>query len=204
MELIKDCPRGTLLPGQIFGKVKIINYAGYLLKKRTNGFGNDYMGKEHYWNIECLVCGKHKLIEERRIKTCTLKSCGCQQYVGLYNNIEKCRANNPAYIKGENNPSYTHGGSNEKLYTNTYSSMKDRCFNPNNKRYHNYGGRGITIEPIWLGENGYANFRKWAYEAGYRPELQHQLSIERKDVDKNYGPDNCIWAGMNKNISQQT
>ena len=37
-----------------------------------------------------------------------------------------------------------------------WSSMKDRCNNPKNKKYHRYGGRGITVCPRWI--NSFENF----------------------------------------------
>ena len=80
-----------------------------------------------------------------------------------------------------------HGETGTRLY-NLWVSMKERCNNPNNSRYHRYGGRGITVCKEW--RDSFLNFKKWAYENGY----QENLSIDRKDNDGNYEPSNCKWA----------
>ena len=81
---------------------------------------------------------------------------------------------------------------NKKLYKR-YIHMKERCYDPNDKRYHRYGGRGITICDEWL--NDYYAFEKWAIENGYSDEL----TIDRVDNDGNYCPENCKWVTIAEN-----
>lgn len=75
--------------------------------------------------------------------------------------------------------------SGTRLYF-SWRSMRQRCLNPKNKVFKNYGGRGITVCKAWL---NYDNFFKWAIKNGYK----NNLTLERLNVDKGYKPSNCKW-----------
>ena len=78
-----------------------------------------------------------------------------------------------------------------------FYGMKKRCYNPNATRFCDYGGRGITVCPEWMEDSD--NFYIWALTHGYK----EGLSIERKDVNGNYSPENCEWIPMSLQAKNQ-
>lgn len=79
-----------------------------------------------------------------------------------------------------------------------YVHMKDRCYNPKDKRYERYGGRGITICDEWL--NDYSAFENWALSNGYSDDL----TIDRIDNDGNYEPNNCRFVTVKENNNNRS
>jgi hypothetical protein len=79
----------------------------------------------------------------------------------------------------------------------TYNAMKARCYNPKDKRYECYGGRGITICDRWLG-----SFPLFLSDMGSKPSPHH--SIERMNGDKGYEPGNCVWATLSEQANNRS
>lgn len=80
----------------------------------------------------------------------------------------------------------THGKSKTKIYR-IWSTMKERCYNPNNWKFPLYGQKGIQVCDRW--KNSFQNFSE---DMGERPE--GKFSLDRIDVRGNYTPENCKWS----------
>ena len=141
---------------------------------------------EIYWYCNC-ECGNHKVVSTSTltsaIKNNRMISCGCYRSERA-GNLQK-----------------THGLRRTRL-SRIHKNICDRCFNPNNKRYPDWGGRGIKVCDEWYtpgvpGNPGLVNFYNWATkEAGYvdpAPGAPQRTwpTLDRIDNDKGYSPDNC-------------
>lgn len=118
------------------------------------------------WLCVC-ECGTEKLVTGWNLKAGHAKSCGCKT-----SEIIKIS-------------STTHGLAKSPLHK-IWLGMKTRCYNKNTASYVNYGARGIKVCDEWL--NSFETFYK-----DMSDDFSLGLTIERKDVNKNYSKDNCKW-----------
>jgi len=109
-----------------------------------------------------------------------------------------CRCGNLKYIRDEHlrsGASTSCGLCNYNLKHpqahKSWDSMNQRCNNPNAPDYPRYGGRGITVCKEW------ARFIDFLDDMGDPPTdaiTGDRYTLERKENDKGYYKDNCIWA----------
>ena len=143
------------------------------------------VGKDKNGNIKYLCeCSCGTLFETiaSSIFSGVCKSCGC-----LKSEVSKKRL---LLLK-------KHGLSQTRLYQ-TWYNMKRRCYNHKYREYENYGGRGIRICDEWLED--FVKFYEWAQSSGYN----NSLTIDRKDVNGDYCPENCRWVTMRVQCNNKT
>lgn len=123
------------------------------------------------WLCKC-DCGNVKEISRSCLIYGNTKSCGCLKKE-VMRNLHKI-----------------HGLSQHKRLQWVYISMKQRCNNPNNKSYKNYGGRGIRVCAEW--ENSFESFFRWAIKNGYDEKQESgSQTLDRIDNNGDYEPSNC-------------
>ncbi len=117
------------------------------------------------WECRC-DCGTTVIVDAVRLRSGSQMSCGC---------IARSMARDRMLI---------HGKTKSREHR-AWASMRDRCLRPNANVYRYYGGRGITICQAWID-----SFEAFLSDMGPCPA---GYTIERKDHDGNYEPDNCCW-----------
>lgn len=158
--------RGHIIKGK-----PIVDYTGRRFGKLTVIGLDRIENKISWWNVKC-DCGTIKSVRGNSLPI--LKSCGCQKREQDLKNIGVTDFNH-------------HQLTNHPVYS-IWSGMKTRCENKNAEHYKDYGGRGIKICDEW---KDLRNFAKWADETGFEP--GKNFSIERKNVNGDYCPENCVW-----------
>jgi hypothetical protein len=127
-----------------------------------------------YWRCRCLKCRKEQSVAATSLLEST--SDGCRKCMNV------------------TGPT-THGLSHTLLH-GVWRAMKDRCYNKNNRRYADYGGRGIRICRRWM-----FSFVAFMNDVGPRPSPAH--SIDRINNDKGYSPGNVRWATKSEQTLNQ-
>lgn len=122
-------------------------------------------GKKSAWLCQC-DCGKATTVSTCHLRSGHTTSCGCRKLL-------------------PNESAAVHGLRGAPEYR-VWASIIQRCTNPNNKGYRLYGGRGIKVCDEWR------EFSRFISDMGSRPSKDH--TIERRNVNGDYCPDNCYWT----------
>lgn len=81
-------------------------------------------------------------------------------------------------------------GRSSHPYYRTYYTMIERCYNPKQSAYKNYGAKGIGVCDEW--RDSATGFWQWLKDMGRKP--HPSWTIDRIRTDLGYSPKNCRWA----------
>jgi hypothetical protein len=115
--------------------------------------------------------------------------CDCGSEIAAYRpNLLQGRSRSCGCLKRELTSRLftTHGMSQTTEYK-IWAGIRKRCYTTTYREYHLYGGRGIRMAREWK-----RSFEAFYRDMGARPSPSH--SIERKDNNRGYNKDNCVWA----------
>jgi len=130
-------------------------------------------GKYTRISVRC-KCGTERCVQAQSLLSGDSKSCGCSQKELARDRLVDSNT--------------THGMSRSRLYS-IWKGMIQRCTNPSDSNYEDYGGRGIWVCNEWL--NALEAFREWAESESARCTDDLTLTLDRIDTNDGYYPENC-------------
>jgi hypothetical protein len=160
-------PKLVDLMGQRFGRLSVTGRAPSTRKPSGQ--------VSTQWACGC-DCGNQVVASTSNLRAGHTQSCGCYKRERIVETVGP--------------RSTTHGHTRYGTQTPEYAALHNaiqRCHNPNDKRYEDYGGRGLTVCTEWR-----ASFEAFLAHVGPKPGPEY--SIDRIDNDKGYEPGNVRWS----------
>lgn len=160
------------LTGQTYGKLTVI-------ERVPNSH------ERTMWLCKC-ECGNTLITSGNILRQGHAKTCGCGK-------TERCRKIAHAAGMKRAEQMRVHGGAGTRLY-GIWKSMRQRCNNPHDKSFPDYGGRGIKVCKEW---DHFDTFRAWALNAGYDEAAPFgECTLDRANNSEGYNPQNCRWVSL--------
>lgn len=152
------------LSGETFGRLFVVRFCG---RRKTKS------GTQALWLVRC-SCGRNKrqVISTVNLTSGNTSSCGCLRDIEA---IKRCKER------------ITHGHSvrDSRGHVSTeytaYCSARQRCTDPNVRRWKSYGGANPPVKFLWI------SFQQFIDEVGCKPK-DGRYSLGRENDTGDYGP----------------
>jgi len=144
------------------GEIMIIDITGHKFGRLTVIERAVNKGTKIMWHCIC-ECGEKTTCRGEHLRNGLISSCGC---LAIEMQTKHGMARTPIYWVWQN--------------------MKDRCNNPNNPQFSDYGGRGVKVCDRWM-----AKFEHFHADMGDCPQ---GMTLDRIDNNRGYCKDNCQWS----------
>jgi hypothetical protein len=144
--------------------------------------GRDFSKKTGQTRWLCLCdprlggCGTLTSVGSESLRMGRIKSCGCWR--------------RELFAQHRTTHGLAPRSGRPRAYSSWYN-MINRCTNESWPQYKDWGGRGVTFDPRWR------DFPAFLADMGERPP---GMTLERKDNNRPYCKDNCVWTTQHQQM----